>query len=109
MYIKNFAYIFIDGNITGGSDYVSGPYSVRFRRGSIIIPFAINIINDNRLESEETFNLTISSTLLPVGISIANPQTATVSIVDDECKLLSYANDYKALAQHLSVQLHLKL
>jgi len=48
-----------------------------FRRGYTRAQLAINITNDNLLESDETFKLTFNCN---------NPHTATITILDDECK-----------------------
>jgi len=67
-----------DNILTGGGiDYTSGPYSVMFRRGYTRAQLAVNITNDNLLESDETFRLTFNCN---------NPHTATITILDDECK-----------------------
>lgn len=77
--LSNFIFI---GNI----DYNSGPYYPMFRKGTRRTSFAVGIINDNRAENDETFNLIINSTSLPFGIVRDDPYSATVTILDDECK-----------------------
>lgn len=72
--------------LIGGVDYASGPYYVTFRKGSRRVPFRVNIINDNRVEPDEIFNLMINATSLPDGVIRDDPYTATVTIMDDECK-----------------------
>ena len=39
------------------------------------------------LEGNENFMLTINPSLLPTGVTVGNPGQATVTIVDDDCKL----------------------
>ena len=69
-------------------DYTSGPYSVRFPAGVMSIPFSISIKfnDDNIFEDNENFTLTINSSL-PTGVMVGNPNQATVTIVDNDCKL----------------------
>ena len=68
-------------------DYTSGPYSVTFSAGVMNAPFSISINDDNTLEDNENFTLTINSSL-PTGVMVGNPGQATVTIVDNDCKLL---------------------
>ena len=68
-------------------DYTSGPYSVTFPAGVINVPFNISINDDNIFEENENFTLTINSSL-PTGVMVGNPGQATVTIVDNDCKLL---------------------
>ena len=71
--------------IGGGTDYTSGPYTVTFFANSTTVSFDVSINNDNILESDETFILTIDPTSLPsnVAVDISN---STVTIMDDEGK-----------------------
>ena len=67
-------------------DYTSGPYSVTFPAGVMSVPFSISINDDNILEDNDNFTLTINSSL-PTGVMVGNPGQATVTIVDNDCKL----------------------
>ena len=67
-------------------DYTSGPYSVTFPAGVTSVPFNIPINDDNILEDNENFTLTINSSL-PTGVMVDNLSQATVTIVDNDCKL----------------------
>ena len=58
------------------------------RKGTRRASFSVHITNDNRVELDETFNLTINSTF-PFGIGHDDPYTTTVTIVDDECKSIT--------------------
>ena len=53
------------------------------------IPFDIRIIDDNTIESNESFTLRIVRNTLPDGVNRGDPFRATVTIVDDESKLLT--------------------
>ena len=68
-------------------DYISGPYTVTFPAGVMSVPFNIPINDDNILEDNENFTLTINSSL-PIGVMVGNLSQATVTIVDNDCKLL---------------------
>ena len=67
-------------------DYISGPYSVTIPAGVMSVPFSTSINDDNILEENENFTLTINSSL-PTGVMVGNPGQATVTIVDSDCKL----------------------
>ena len=67
-------------------DYTSGPYSVTFPAGVMSVPLSISINDDNILEDNENFTLTINSSL-PTGVMVGNPGQATVTIVDNDGKL----------------------
>ncbi len=49
------------------------------------VPFDIPIYDDNILEGNESFILTISPSSLPTGVTVGDPGQATVTIVDIEC------------------------
>ena len=67
-------------------DYTSGPYTVTFPAGQTTATFDVPINDDNILEGNENFILTIDGTSLPTGITRGSPGEATVTIVDDDCK-----------------------
>ena len=68
--------------IGGGTDYISGPYTVVIPAGDKTASFPIFITNDNKRESNETFNLVIDSLSLPDGVVIGSLGQATITIVD---------------------------
>ena len=68
--------------IGGGVDYNSGPYNVTFPAGVTSVSFIITINNDNILEDDEEFNLTI----FPNNIITDSISRATVIIVNDDGK-----------------------
>ena len=57
-------------------------YTVRFPAGSVMESFDINIVNDDILESDETFLLDITIMMLPNGIVIGQPASVEVTIVE---------------------------
>jgi len=71
-----------------GVDYDSGPYIVTFLAGMTSVPFDVPIIDDNFLELNEKFDLTIVSSSLPNGFTVDGPSQATVTIVDDDSELI---------------------
>ena len=66
----------------GGSDYISGPYSVKIPAGKNTISFRISITQDNKKENNETFYLVIDPSSLPNGVAVGSPAQAKVTIVD---------------------------
>ena len=71
-------------------DYYSGPYSVQFNIGVTSVPFSVPIINDDLLESIETFELSVKQSALPASVTSVDPDQTTVTIVanDGKYKLL---------------------
>ena len=68
-------------------DYGSGPYTVTFPAGTTSVPFDVPINNDDILEGNEDFTLTIDPASVPTGGSVGSPDQATVTIVDNDRKL----------------------
>jgi len=67
-------------------DYNSGPYPVRFPAGVTSVTFNIPINDDSILEDNENFMLTINQPSLPEGVTVDEPDEATVTIVDNDGK-----------------------
>ena len=67
-------------------DYISGPYNVIFPAGKTTAAFPVPIIDDNILEENENFTLTINSSSLPSNVTVGDPGEATVTIVDNDRK-----------------------
>ena len=72
--------------LIGGIDYESGPYDVIFPAGVTSMSFNILIYDDDLLEDNENFTLTIKAESLPVGISISSPSTVIMIIRNDDSK-----------------------
>ena len=83
------ASIFIDWLLSymigEGEDYGSGPYSVTIPAKATSVQFDVNIHDDNVLEMDENFTLTINISSLPDHVISTNSE-ATVTIVDDDGK-----------------------
>ena len=67
----------------GGVDYNSGPYNVIIPAGVTSVSFNITINNDNVLEHNETFNLTIINGSLPEKFILGEIYTTEVTILSD--------------------------
>jgi len=78
-------------NFTGGGvDYDSGPYAAKFLAGQVSTLFQIPINDDNTLEDNENFTLTIDISSLPNGVTVGDPVNTTVIIVDDDGKVILF-------------------
>ena len=74
-------------NVTGrGVDYDSGPYTITFTAGNTSASINIPINDDNILEDDEDFMVTIMTGPLPDGVTHGNPGSATVNILDNDRK-----------------------
>ena len=73
-------------------DYNVGPYPITFPARTTIVYLDIPIINDNIVEDDESFILTINSSSLPIDIFIGNGNETTVTIANDDCKLCNARN-----------------
>ena len=70
--------------ITGGEDYETGPYTVVIPAGMANVLFNISITNDDIYEGNETFNLIVNVTSLPLNVTIGDPNQATIIIFNDD-------------------------
>ena len=68
----------------GGVDYYSGPYSGIIPAEEKVGFFSVSINDDNILEGNERFNLTINSSSLPDRVIVTNLNQATMIIEDDD-------------------------
>ena len=74
-------------NCTAGSDYGAGPYNVTFRAGETLDSFNLTITDDTLVEGKENFTLSVDQSSLPDSVSISDHNEATVTILDNDCKL----------------------
>ena len=72
--------------IGGGDDYSSGPYNVTFLAGVTLVPFNVSITDDNVLEDNESFLLTIDFSVMPSNVTADNISQVTVTILDNDGK-----------------------
>ena len=72
----------------GGVDYKSGPYFITFPAGVTRVSFVVVITNDNVLEGDEKFSLSIDRrTIQPSQrVTVRNSNQVTVTIYDDDGK-----------------------
>ena len=78
--------IITDYDVTGGDDYVRGPYTVTFPAGVVESSFNVDIIDDTILERNETFELSINSSTLPNRVRANDPSKVIVTIMDNDGK-----------------------
>ena len=69
-------------------DYEYGIHTVTFPARTTIIYLSISITNDNIVEGDENFALTIDRSSLPNDIFIDDNYGATVTIADDDCMFI---------------------
>ena len=72
----------------GGVDYISGPYDVTFPAGETNATFDVTIVNNNLLERNENFTLTINVNSLRIPRNVTTDAIAqtTVIIIDNDSK-----------------------
>ena len=64
-------------------DYTSGPYTITIPAGQITAIFDVPIIDNDILEGNENFMLSIDETSLLTGITCGDAGESEVSIVDN--------------------------
>lgn len=71
------------------NDYGPGPYTLTFPPETVTSLFNISITDDNVLEGNEIFNLTVhvTDTLIVSRVSTGDPSQVTVTILDNDRKL----------------------
>ena len=69
-------------------DYDSGPYTVTIPAGQTTATFNVPINDDNVLEGNENFTLTINTSSLSNGVTHGNLDQATVTILDNDDRKL---------------------
>ena len=68
----------------GNVDYTSGSYSVEFLAGMTNVSLNISLIDDDVLENNENFYLSIDEDSLPTSIIAGATDRTIVNIVDDD-------------------------
>lgn len=74
--------------LIGGVDYYIATYNVTIPAGETRVPLIILISDDDAVEGNEAFGLSIDAITLPSGAKRVSPYSFTVVIWDDDCKLL---------------------
>ena len=72
--------------IGGAIDYDSGPYNVTFPAGVTLAILDVAINDDDIVEGNESFTLSIDPSSLPNSVTVGNPGNTTVIVVNDDCK-----------------------
>ena len=93
----NYRIIIIMEYVGGGVDYNSGPYTVQFDVGVTNVSFTVPVINDNILETDETFHLSISTLSLPNNVTVGGQGQTTVTILANDGKWREYVTSYSSL------------
>ena len=70
--------------VGGGVDYNSGPYTVQFDVGGTRVSLDISITDDNILESDENFNLSINPSSLPDSVTVGDHGQTSVTILAND-------------------------
>ena len=68
------------------SDYGCGSYMVNFNAGETRVSFNISILDNDILENDKTFILTIDHSSLPNNVDVGTPNETEITIVDDDSK-----------------------
>ena len=74
-----------DGYLTGSEDFIA-IYPIQFSGRHTRASYNIMIINNEKLEDTETFNVSIDPLCLPCGIVLGDNTSAEVVILDDDSK-----------------------
>ena len=78
---------------------------VVFPAGSTRESFDLHIIDDNKVEENETFCITIYDLSLPNGINLGSIANATVRVIDDDSKY-NYVYTYNIC---IKISLHIRM
>jgi len=74
-------YALSDGTATAGQDYVASSGTLSFLEGETTKSFFVPLLDDARIEGNETFIVTLSN---PTGDAIIDSPTAAILILDDD-------------------------
>lgn len=87
---------------TAPEDYNNTPISVTFASGETTQTVSIPIVNDNRIEPDETLSLTLVN---PTGgATLGTPNTATFTILDNDAALQFTRPDFSAVEDGTPIQ-----
>lgn len=87
-----------NGSATAGADYTATSGTLNFIAGQTSATFNVPILDDNLVEGNETFNLTLSSP--SPGATLGAQATATVTIVDVEPGVLQLSSPTYTVAEN---------
>ena len=69
------------------TDYSAGPYTVIFPAGRTRSSFNVTIHDDDIVEGNENFTLSINTSSLPSNVAVGDAYQTTVIISDNDCEL----------------------
>ena len=72
--------------VGGGVDYDSGPYVVQFDVGVTRVSFNVSLNDDNIMEGNELFNLSINTQSLSSSVTVGDYGQTTVTILPNDRK-----------------------
>ena len=75
--------------LTGGEDYVTtkdGYVIVKFAAGQTLVPFHVSIIDDDFMEGDEKFTVSIFDLSVPLGVTLGFDNSAEITIIDNDSK-----------------------
>ncbi|MCL5097165.1 MAG: hypothetical protein M1608_06505 [Candidatus Omnitrophica bacterium] len=85
-------YVTTDGTAVSGLDYTGVSGTLAFAQGEISKTFYVPILDDNLIESNETFNVRL---LNPQdGATLGQPRAATVTIIDNDLSVNFDSDNY---------------
>ena len=82
-------------NLTGGIDYKFAKNYIIFNAGETSVVLRNPVLDDDIVESDEYFFLTINPPSLSTGVIVGDPGQTTITIVneDSEWRSFVYGND----------------
>ena len=69
-----------------GSDFIFVPHNIFFPAGVTRVTFNVTIIEDNILERDEFFSLSVDPLTLPDRVTAGNFNDTTITIMNDDSK-----------------------
>ncbi len=81
------------GTATSGTDFIATSGTLTFGTGDLSKTFTVSVLNDDLLEPDESFSVSLSGAT--GGLSLGAPAIATVTIVDGDADSDSMPDDYE--------------
>lgn len=75
-----------DGSATANTDYVAKTESVTFQPDDFLKDVEFTIVDDQRIEEGESFNVVLSA--VSSQVTLGSVREHTIQIVDDDCKYM---------------------
>ena len=77
-------------NCVTDTDYFAGPYNVTIPGGTTRAVFNVSINDDDVVEGNENFILSIDQSSLPSNVTVGVRNRTTVTIFDNDCKFVVF-------------------